>query len=245
MKNLPFLFLLLIATGTAHAQILNQRNVTIGGDSEFIERTVQIPDAAGNQVVVRQILRSRDDGSLTYIPSLQPEETRTYHRALCDATGGEPLTGESTWTAETLMGFGCDVKEDKSSWPQAIQNGVWLQSPDDGREPDQMQMQQGSRGALILEAYAPKNFAVSAGQNTLFSGRGQAVTDTAGYIGSRLQVGDGCATVSQDWIGAHTHRTVQLFILCFATGHVPTINTSMTSCLLGRCASDTGQVTVL
>ncbi|HEY9133059.1 MAG TPA: hypothetical protein VIM98_15005 [Dyella sp.] len=55
------LFLLFIAMGSAHAQILIQKNVTVGGDSGFIERTVQIPDASGNQVVIRQILRPRED----------------------------------------------------------------------------------------------------------------------------------------------------------------------------------------
>jgi hypothetical protein len=98
---------------------------------------------------------------------------------------------------------------------------------------------------LILQAYAPKNFAIPAKQNVFFSGRAQVITVTAGYITSRLQVGDGCATGHQDWVNAHSNRLVEFGLLCFATGNVPTINTSVTSCMLGRCVTDTGKVTVI
>ena len=82
--------LMLAATSFAHAQVLSQRNITVNGDSEFIERVVQLPDASGAQVVVKQILRAQTDGSLTYMSVLQHEETASYCRAMCEAMGARP-----------------------------------------------------------------------------------------------------------------------------------------------------------
>jgi len=125
--------LMLAATSFAHAQVLSQRNITVNGDSEFIERVVQLPDASGAQVVVKQILRAQTDGSLTYMPVLQYEETASYYRAMCEATGdGTPSKGESTWGPYTLTGFACDAKEGRLHAPQGMQNGVWLNSTDPG-----------------------------------------------------------------------------------------------------------------
>jgi hypothetical protein len=240
--------LMLAVTGVAHSQVLSQRNITVNGDPDFIERVVQLPDASGAQVVVRQILRPQEDGSLTYISVLQPEETRAYHRAMCQAMGGGvPSTGESTWGRDTLAGFGCLSSEDRLHAPQGMQNGVWLQSLDVPEEHkfDESQAEAGLIGSLILEAYAPKNFAIRAGQNSLFSGRTRIITDTAGYVASRMQIGDGCVANNQDWVAAHSNIFAEVSLLCFAMGNVPTINTAVTSCMLGRCVTDTGKVTVI
>jgi len=240
--------LMLAVTGIAHAQVLSQRNITVNGDPDFIERVVQLPDASGAQVVVKQILRTQADGSLTYMPVIQPEETAAYYRAMCQAMGGStPSKGESTWGPDTLTGFACDAKEGRLHAPQGMQNGVWLKSTDPLEEgaSHQSQIEEDLFGSLILQAYAPKNFAIPANQNTFFSARTQVITDTAGYIASRLQVGDGCVTGHQDWVGAHSNRLVEFGLLCFATGRVPTINTAVTSCMLGHCVTDTGKVTVL
>ena len=124
------IFLMLVATGVAHAQILSQRNIAVDGDPGFIERTVQIPDASGLQVIVKQILRPQEDGSLSYIFALQPEETRAYHRAMCESMGsGSPSTGESTWWGpDALAGFACLSEEEKLSAPQGTHDGTWLKS---------------------------------------------------------------------------------------------------------------------
>lgn len=246
MKYLAIL--LLAATGIAHAQVLSQRNITVNGDPEFIERVVQLPDASGAQVVIKQILRAQADGSVTYMPALQHEETASYYRAMCEAMGGStPSKGESTWGPDTLTGFACDAKEDRLHAPQGMQNGVWLNSTDSQEEGDshQSQIEADLFGSLILQAYAPKNFATPANQNVFFSGRAQVITDTAGYITSRMQIGDGCVTGHQDWVSANSNRLVEFGLLCFATGNVPTINTTVTSCMLGRCSTDSGKVTVI
>jgi hypothetical protein len=246
MKYLALL--MLVTAGAAHAQILSQRDITVSGDQGFIERTVQIPDASGAQVAVKQILRLQVDGSLTYMPLLQHEETRSYYRAMCEAMGGStPSKGESTWGPNTLTGFACDATEDRLHAPQGMQDGVWLKSLDlPGEGASRLpQIRADSFGSLILQAYAPKNFAIRANQNTFFSGRAQVITDTAGYIASRLQIGDGCVTGHQDWVNANSNRLIEIGLLCFATGNVPTINTAVTSCMLGRCATDTGKVTVI
>ena len=126
--------LMLAATSFAHAQVLSQRNITVNGDSEFIERVAQLPDASGAQVVVKQILRAQTDGSLTYMSVLQHEETASYCRAMCEAMGGTPSKGESTWGPDTLTGFACDAKEGRLYAPQGMQNGVWLNSTDPRRK---------------------------------------------------------------------------------------------------------------
>ena len=94
---------------------------------------------------------------------------------------------------------------------------------------------------VVLQAYAPKNFAVSVKQNYLHHGRTQVITNTAGLAVSQLQIGDGCRTGKQDWLTANTNLGMTL--LCYAN-RGPSINTAMTTCLLGGCATDTGVVTV-
>jgi len=129
MKYLAIL--MLAVSGVVHAQVLSQRNITVNGDPGFVERVVQLPDASGAQVVVKQILRVHVDGSLTYLPVLQYEETASYYRGMCEAMGGStPSKGESTWGPDTLTGYACDAKEDRLHAPQGMQNGVWLKSTD-------------------------------------------------------------------------------------------------------------------
>ena len=105
---------MLVMTGVAHAQILSQRNITVDGDPGFMERTVRIPDASGTQVIVKQVLRPQEDGSLIYLFALQPEETRAHHRAMCKSMGrGNPSAGISVWSGpDMLAGFTCNTTED-------------------------------------------------------------------------------------------------------------------------------------
>jgi len=242
-------FLLCVALSTsaiAHAQVISQRSIEVAGNTGFIERQVKVPDFTGKEVVVTQILKPNADGSLTYIHRLQPRETQEFDRSFCTLQGATLKSeGETILGSETLAGVFCESHGDKSPKAGIRANGVWLQPiapQEDGAESSNLGTDLAGQ-LVVLQAYAPKNFAVPVKQNYLYHGRAQAITNTAGMAVSQLQIGDGCRIGKQDWIGANTSANLDAEILCYAN-RGPAINTAMTTCLLGRCATDTGVVTI-
>jgi hypothetical protein len=78
----------------------------------------------------------------------------------------------------------------------------------------------------------------------LYQGYTQYVSNVAGYLASRLQIGNGCYVSQQDLVKANASGAASLFVVCYANG-ITTIDTSTTACLLGVCSIDRGRVTVI
>ena len=234
------------ASTITQAEVINQRSIEVAGDASFIERQVKVPDFTGREVIVTQILKPLADGSLTYIHALQPRETQEFDRSFCTLQGGTLKSeGESILGSETLAGVFCEWSGDERPKVGIRANGVWLEplGPlEDGAESSSVWPNLAGQ-LIVLHAYAPKNFAVPLKQNYVYQGRTQVITNTAGQTASQLQIGDGCRVVNQNWVAANTSTTVGAAINCYAN-RGPSINTAMTTCMLGRCAMDTGVVTV-
>lgn len=238
--------LALTASAFTQAEVISQRSIEVAGDTGFIERQVKVPDFTGKEVIVTQILKPNADGSLTYIHGLQPRETQEFDRSFCTLQGGTLKSeGESILGSETLAGVFCKWSGDSSPKAGIRANGVWLEplTPlEDGAESTSVWTDFAGQ-LIVLQAYAPKNFAVPVRQNYVYQGHTQIITNTAGQSASQLQIGDGCRAVSQDWAAANTNTVVGAAIACYAN-RGPSISTAMTTCLLGRCATDTGIVTI-
>lgn len=242
-------FLLCVALSTsaiAHAQVISQRSIEVAGNTGFIERQVKVPDFTGKEVVVTQILKPNADGSLTYTHKLQPQETQEFDRSFCTQQGATPKSdGETILGSETLAGMICKWSGDSAPKAGIRANGVWLEplAPLENEAESSGVWSDFSGQLIVLQVYAPKNFAVPVKQNYVYQGHTQVITNTAGQSTSQLLIGDGCRAISQDWVAANTNSTVAAAITCYAN-RGPAINTAMATCLLGRCATDTGVVTI-
>ena len=247
--------LLLVAPTLISAQVVSQKAITSPQGEPLVERMVFLPDPQGKQVLVKQVLKPNEDGSFTYIPALQSSETLKFDQDFCARVGGvASFTSQGVLGKDTLFGVSCLSPATVPPKVRVMTNGVWQErskeESDKEKRNDSTSSLAPSGGIaplanlIILQAYAPKNFAVPARQNVLYQGYTQYLTNVAGYLASRLQIGNGCYISQQDWMKANSNGTAMLWIVCYANG-ITTIDTSMTTCLQGVCSIDRGKVTVI
>ncbi|RUL79736.1 hypothetical protein [Dyella choica] len=258
MKSL-MLGLLVIAPALASAQVVSQKTIRSPQGETLIERMVYLPDPDGKQTLVRQVLIPNQDGTFTYVPALQSADTLKFDQAFCQRVGGvASFASQRVLEKNTLFGASCMSSSSVTPKIGVMANGVWQERTKD--ESDQQEPnRKPATGAgaikqaddfhapgnlIILKAYAPKNFVVPARQNVVYQGYTEYTTNVAGYLSSRMQIGNGCGISQQDWVNANSRGTSNFIIACYASSP-GTIMTSTTSCLQGVCTADRGEVTVI
>lgn len=103
--------LLALITGAAATESVAHAHPAVQGEATTVLKTIEWPDFNGGTVEIEQRLVPSADGGLIYAYELQSNVTKLYHLALCEISGMQPSSGQSTtygdgagWTCERQGG---------------------------------------------------------------------------------------------------------------------------------------------